>query len=131
MYGWLLDSPHKDKVGVERVLHHCAGWSWNAKEDGEPGEEILSADWTTMDGLPSPGSLKHLLVIRPALLTDGDCKAEKEGKKGRDGNKTPYRVGEQELGGWTVSRKDVAHFVADAALNKWSEVEGKILSIAY
>jgi len=125
LYGWLLDVPHKDKVGAERVLHHCAGWHWDSKDDGEPGPEVLGADWTRTEGLPAPGSMKHVLIIRPALLTDGDCLAEK--KQG----KSAYRVSEKELGGYTVSRKDVAHFIADAVMNRWIEVEGKILKIAY
>jgi hypothetical protein len=45
--------------------------------------------------------------------------------------KKSYRVSEAELGGWTVSRKDVAHFVADVTLSRWDEFENKRVSIAY
>ncbi|KAJ3514207.1 hypothetical protein NLJ89_g2500 [Agrocybe chaxingu] len=129
VYSYLLAVPHKDKVGAERLVSHCAGWTWNTKDDGEPGDEIMGEEWKKREGLPAEGSLKRFLVIRPALLTDGECKAEdeKEKKKG----KPAYRVSEGELGGWTVSRKDVAHFVADAILNRWSEYENKRVSIAY
>ncbi|ESK96575.1 hypothetical protein Moror_6795 [Moniliophthora roreri MCA 2997] len=122
-YAHFLAMPHKDKVGVERIVHRCTGWPWNA-EDGEPDEDILGPSWTEIPGLPQPGSLKNVLVIRPAFLTDGECKAEMEGKDG-------YRVSEGEIGAWTVSRKDVAHFVANAALHKWDQYANKCISIAY
>jgi len=132
VYGYLLSVPHKDKVGVERVISHCAGWIWDTKNDGEPGDDIMGSDWTNQEGLPAAGSLKRVLVIRPALLTDGECVADKDRTGGTKGKgKEAYRVSERELGGWTVSRKDVAHFVADAVLNRWDEFENKRVSIAY
>lgn len=69
-------------------------------------------DWTHREGLPEFGTLKKILVVRPALLMDGERKA---GKKGKD---IGYKVSEQELGGWTVSRKDVAHFVVEAGTKR-------------
>lgn len=125
LYGYLLAVPHKDKVGAERVITHCAGWQWDPNEK-EPGEDIMGPKWMERSGLPEAGSMaKNVLVIRPALLTDGKCLADAEQSK-----KT-YRVSEQELGGWTVSRKDVAHFVADAILNRWDEFSGKTVNISY
>ncbi|KAL0565412.1 hypothetical protein V5O48_016614 [Marasmius crinis-equi] len=122
-YAYMLAHPHKDKVGVERVIHHVAGWEWNSEADGEPEEGILPPNWTTqIPGLPKAGSLNEILVVRPALLTDGECRAEKD-KKG-------YKVSEGDLGGWTVSRRDVAHFVADAVLNKWDQYVNKVISIS-
>ncbi|PPQ89433.1 hypothetical protein CVT25_012812 [Psilocybe cyanescens] len=123
LYGRFLEVPHRDKVGSERVIFHCAGWQWNT-EDGEPGDDIMGTNWKQREGLPAPGSLKSVLVVRPALLTDGECRAENSKKAG-------YRASEDELGGYTVSRKDVAHFIADAVLNKWSEHENKVINIAY
>ena len=128
LYGYLLAVPHKDKVGAERLISHCAGWAWNTEEDGEPDESIMGPNWTERPGLPDAGSLKRVLVIRPALLTDGECRAE---KPGRDASVAPYSVSETELGKWTVSRKDTAHFVVDAILNRWSEFENKCVNIAY
>lgn len=128
LYGWLLEIPHADKLGAERIIAHSAGWDWDKIDGREPSEKIMGADWQKREGLPPPGTLKEVLVVRPALLTDGECMAEKKG--GKEG-KAPYRVSEEEFGGWTVSRKDVAHFVADAALNRWDEFSGKIVSIAY
>ena len=125
LYGYLLAVPHKDKVGAERIVAHCAGWSWDA-DDGEVGEDILSSGWEA--GLPEAGSLRNIVVIRPALLVDGDCKADKM----KDGEgKEPYRVKEGEIGGWTVGRKDVAHFVVEGVLGDWGRWEGKCISIAY
>jgi hypothetical protein len=124
LYGYLLAVPHKDKLGSERVVAHCNGWSWDA-EDGER-EDILGSGW--MDKLPEPGSVKDIVVIRPALLVDGDCKADKPKDKC---GKEPYRVKEGDIGGWTVSRKDVAHFVVEGVLENWGEWKGKCISIAY
>jgi hypothetical protein len=78
------------------------------------------------------GELKRVLVVRPALLTDGECLAEKLELEGvKKESKKAYRVSEGELGGWTVSRKDVAHFVVDAIVHRWDEFEDKCVSIAY
>lgn len=130
LYNWALTAPHEDKVGAERVLAHCAGWSWDSAENGEPSAEILGEGWKETEGLPSPGSLKKVLVIRPALLTDVDAVADKPAKAGKQ-QKEPYRVSESEINGYTVSRKDVAHFVVDAMTNKWEQYEGKKVNIVY
>jgi hypothetical protein len=128
LYGWLLNAPHEDKAGAERAMAYCTGWSWNTEKDGEPNADIMGENW--QDGLPSAGSLKKALVIRPALLTDGKCVAEKPQKEGKQ-PKEPYRVSEGELGGYTISRQDVAHFVVDVILNKWAQYENKIVNIGY
>jgi hypothetical protein len=133
LYTYFLASPHQDKIGAERIISHCAGWEWNIPEDGNPSEDIMGAgDWTTREGLPAAGALKHVLVIRPAIFTDGECMAEKDAPGGKKGKgKEAYRVSESELGGWTISRKDVAHFIVDAVLNRWDEFEGRRVNIAY
>jgi len=123
LYGYLLAVPHKDKVGMERVVAHCAGWPWDA-EDAEVGEDILGSGW--QDELPEAGSVKSIVVIRPAMLIGEDCKGDKA-KNGKE----PYRVKEADIGGWTVSRKDVAHFIVEGVLGDWGKWEGKCISIAY
>lgn len=129
IYGYLLRSPHKDKIGVERLVSHCAGWPWTADPDEEPDASIMgSTDWMNTPGLPPPGSLHRVLVLRPAFLTDGESIADKNSNA--DGVPA-YRVSEEELGGYTISRRDVAHFVTDAVLNRWDEFENKCVSIAY
>jgi hypothetical protein len=127
LYGYLLSVPHKDKVAAERVVAHCAEGTWDA-EDNEVDESLLGDGWK--EGLPEPGSVKDILVIRPALLVDGECKADKL-KDGKGKGKEPYRVKEWDIGGWTVSRKDVAHFIVEDALQNWEKWSGKWVSIAY
>ncbi|OBZ69646.1 hypothetical protein A0H81_10196 [Grifola frondosa] len=83
LYAFLLREPHADKLGAERVAAHVAGWEWR---DEEPIAEVLGANWQNQAGLPEQGQLKHFLVVRPALLTNGECQADKAG------DKTPYRV---------------------------------------
>lgn len=123
LYRYLLAVPRRDKAGAERVVSHCAGREWDTA-DSEPSEEILGSDWKHRPGLPAEGTLKKVLVIRPTLLTDGPCLTESSEKE-------PYRVSEAELGGWNVSRKDVAHFVVDVVLNRWEEFENKVVNITY
>jgi len=81
--------------------------------------------WQKRDGLPGSGQLKNARVLRPAILNDGECVAD-TGKAGR-----PYRAGEGEVKGWSISRKDVAHFIFDAVTNHWDEYGNKQISIAY
>ncbi|KAG7442514.1 uncharacterized protein BT62DRAFT_973755 [Guyanagaster necrorhizus] len=125
LYGYLLAVPHKDKMGMERVIAYCAGWDWNTKDDGEPSEKIMGSAWREREGLPAAGSVKNIMVVRPALLTDGACRA--------DGSDKPaYRVSDKEIqGGYTVSRKDVAHFVVDAVSNRWNDFADKTITIVY
>ncbi|KAF8646926.1 hypothetical protein AX16_007018 [Volvariella volvacea WC 439] len=129
LYGYLLAVPHADKAGSERAVFHAAGWEWNPADD-EPSEELMGSEWRErLDRRFKDAPLKRVLVIRPSMLTDGECVAEKN-LKGQAA-KAPYRVSEGELGGWTVSRRDVAHFVVDAVQNRWDEYEGKIVNISY
>lgn len=121
--------PREDKLGAERVVSHCAGWPWDTKDDGEAKEEIVGKDWTRREGLPAAGSLKNILVVRPAILTDGECTAEAGGTDKAD--KPTYRVSEGEITGYTISRKDVAHFVVDAVTKRWDEYHNKRITIVY
>ncbi|KAL1721720.1 hypothetical protein EV715DRAFT_194537 [Schizophyllum commune] len=125
LYAHALAMPHRDKLGVERVLAHCAGLPWDASEE-EPADDIVGAGWRERQGLPGPGELKQVLIVRPALLTDGECKADKK-KEGRE----PYRAEEKELGGYTVSRKDVGHFIFKAVTSDWNKYGGKIINVGY
>jgi len=123
MYSYLLSEPHKDKCGAEEVVAHCAGWNWDARDSG--GEEILGLDWENRIPFVGRGQLKSIMVVRPALLNDGECRAEVKGSKA-------YRVKEGGLEcGWSVSRKDVAHFLVEGVVKHWQEWEGKGVTIAY
>lgn len=122
LYGSLLDSPHADKLGMERVVAHAAGWDWTEKE---PANTVLPPGWQSR--LPEAGFLKHALVVRPAILVDGACKAEDVGRKGKG-----YRVSDTVLKScYTVSRRDVAHFIVEEALANWDSWEGKCAQIGY
>lgn len=119
---------HADKCGAEEVLAHCAGWEWETEDS--PGTEVLSGDWKANADLPGAGTLKNVVVLRPALLTDGACRADTfESSSSSEG---PYKAEEGDLAGrWTVSRKDVAHFLVEKVVRDWDEWKGKRVSIAY
>lgn len=124
-----IAAPHNDKLGMEKALAHWAGWPWEAglSPHRDPsGMEILPEGWSSREGCPKEGELKKLVVVRPALLTDGRCMGD-EAKEG----KPPYLLAEGDLGRYTVSRRDVAHFIVEGALKDWEKWEGKGVSIAY
>jgi hypothetical protein len=122
LYSYGLDGPHRDKLGAEQVLAHVAGLPWD--EEDSQGEDILGRkDWRERSGMPSGGSLSQkVVIVRPALLTDGKCLA--------DTTENAYRVSEQELGGYTISRRDTAHFLVQIA-EKYEEYAGKALNVGY
>jgi len=133
-YSFFLASPHADKRGMEEVLAYCTGWDWGVQDC--PGLEVLGRDWKANVNLPIPGSLKdEVVVVRPALLTDGACHADAIGTGSAEASshrREPYAVSEGNLKGpWTVSRKDVAHFVVEKVIRNWDEWKGKRVSIAY
>ncbi|KAI0083602.1 hypothetical protein BDY19DRAFT_900055 [Irpex rosettiformis] len=127
-YSWFLAGPHKDKLGMERVLYWCMGQRW---EEPEPEQSILGSGWQAKDNTPGEGALKHVVVVRPALLTDGECVADNNKKP----HKAPYKFGtDEELrkhNGYTVSRKDVAHFLVEEAIPNWERYEGKAINVCY
>jgi len=84
-------------------------------------------EWRSRPGLPAAGSFKNWIVVRPALLTDGKCEAERKDRKGK-----PYRVVEGDgYKGYTISRADIGHFVAEEAVLHWDTWKGKILAVGY
>jgi len=108
-------------------LAHCKGRTWKGEE---PDPEIMNGSgddatvWSDRGRLPAYGSLKEVVIIRPPLLMDGACLADKE--------EDAYRVSENGLdSGYRISRKDASHFIVEGALKRWSEYQGKILNIAY
>ncbi|KAI0765580.1 hypothetical protein BC629DRAFT_1596693 [Irpex lacteus] len=132
-----LPSPGSHSTpGMERVLSHCIGEQW---ADPEPEDDILGRGWAAQEGTPGEGALKHVVVIRPALLTDGECLADKHEakslKKPHKPRKVAYKFGtDEELGkhnGYTVSRKDVAHFMVEEAIPGWDRFEGKRVNVCY
>ncbi|CAE6348249.1 unnamed protein product [Rhizoctonia solani] len=97
-YSWLLRIPHEDKIGLENNIKQATS----------------SEGWL---------DLKNTVIVRPALLTDGECVANAQ--------PDAYRVGEELRGTWTVSRADVGHFVVEKVLEDWDKWAGKAWVIAY
>ncbi|VDB82674.1 unnamed protein product [Peniophora sp. CBMAI 1063] len=128
MYGYLLRSPHADKQGVETVLARASGAT--VDETMTPPEGILPDGWESDPSLPIPGAIHdELVVIRPAFLTDGPCLSE---------TKKPSVVrtrAEADLpvkGGYTISKKDVAYFIAERVLgDEWYKWRGKGVSVSH
>ncbi|KAG1850879.1 hypothetical protein F4604DRAFT_1746006 [Suillus subluteus] len=118
-----ISVPHKDKRDMEEVVAHSAGREWDARDNA--ADEILGVGWTSR--VSNTGELKSIAVIRPALLTDGVCRADIKGE-----GSEAYRVKAGDLtSSWTVSRRDVAHFIVEGVVKHWQEWEGKCAAIAY
>lgn len=148
LYAYLLREPHADKLGLERVLAHGSGRQW---DDKEPRAEITTVDgikWQDRKDLPSSGSLE-VLVLRLPIFVGSDQKPahppsatnagapssppradEAETKKDEEG-KPKYRVGGSELSGtYTISREEVAHFIAETAVKNWDQYKGKAVIVS-
>ncbi|KAG8928153.1 hypothetical protein FRC03_012287 [Tulasnella sp. 419] len=110
----LIRVPHTDKLEMERVIYHSAGWKWNEGE--EPSTPLLPPGWQSR--LPSPGWLKSAIILRPAIMTNGESKGK-------------YRVDTNLTSCYTISRKDIAHFIAGDCIENWAKYENKGLSIGY
>ncbi|KZT44029.1 hypothetical protein SISSUDRAFT_1111740 [Sistotremastrum suecicum HHB10207 ss-3] len=120
LYGWFLAGPHEDKLGAERLIYHIAGRDWKEKE---PNSEILPSGWK--DQLPSGSWLPDAVIVRPAMSTNGECRAESNPKKS-------YRTSFGTLPkAWTVSRKDISHFIVARTLAEWDSWKGKAVVVSY
>ncbi|KAG8710786.1 hypothetical protein FRC09_020935 [Ceratobasidium sp. 395] len=102
MYRWLLHWPHVDKIEQESVVKRAGGWDGAA--DGWLGEQ-------------------NLVIVRPSMFTSGECVADRK--------EDAYRTGEALKSAWTVSRADVAHFVAETMFSDWEKWAGKAWVISY
>ncbi|KAK7005765.1 NAD(P)-bd-dom domain-containing protein [Favolaschia claudopus] len=123
LYGALLANPHRDKMGMEYTIAHCAGWTWDEKVHGKVPDAIMGEDW--QKGLPARGALRRAVIVRAGFLTDGECIGDKVQGTGKKG----YRVSQKELGGYTISRKDAAHFVVTALAT--DEFENTRINLTY
>lgn len=125
LYGYVLAGPHDDKLGAENVAAHYVG-----RDFPDPAKpEVLPNGWTQDEGVVEAGTYKKIIVIRPTMLTDGESK----GDKMVIGGKEPYRLVEDDIKGYSVSRRDVAHFVAEELTKDevWQKWEGKCVGISY
>jgi len=115
LYAYLLSGPHADKLGLEyTTVHASSSLSWPSSED-VPSSDILPAG--SLHRI-KPGFLDEVVIVRPALLTDG----EKTGI---------YRTGEKLGGAYRVSRKDVGDFVGRELVPGKREWVNKVVCIAY
>lgn len=83
-------------------------------------------------GVTSGGWLdpKYALIVRPAVLMRRRCRGDETRSS------TPYRIQEEFTlrdrgGGWTISKRDVAHFIVEKALEEWNIWGGRRVRIAY
>ena len=122
LYGYLLPQAHRDKRGAEQIYAHIAGFSWDTKDN--VGPDILEENW--MARVPPQGQYKNLVIIRPAMLTDGPSLADKHPEK------EAYRVQDDDVSGaYTISRRDVSHFLVEKVVKHWDSWSGRRVSIAY
>ena len=110
----LMEVPHVDKNGMEQLAAYCDGKPWN--ETDHTGT-LLPDTWKQALG-EDEGWLKSIVVLRPALLTDG-------AEKGK------YRMEETLKSAYTISRRDVAHFITGRLMEDWSEFQGKAIVLGY
>lgn len=115
--------PKNDKVNAEGTSRAPPASTSAPSSSGtgteREGEVLLQSGW-----------LKELVLLRPVLYTDGACKAD----EAKQSKKEPYRVADKEIGGgYTISRKDVAHFIVEGLMPpaKWEEWKGKSAYLAY
>ncbi|GJJ12045.1 hypothetical protein Clacol_006286 [Clathrus columnatus] len=113
-----LKKPYADKRVMETVIFRAANWTW-PEETPKDMRTFLGADWEKE--LREPGFLKEIVIIRPSLLVDGDDKVPAEGK---------YQTTTEELKKpFSITRKEVAHFITEKLLKQWEDWNGKIVKI--
>ncbi|KAH7101661.1 hypothetical protein BKA62DRAFT_702791 [Auriculariales sp. MPI-PUGE-AT-0066] len=114
VYWWLLPKMHADKQNMERALGGAAGrtdWGEEAVVQASPAHEQA---WL------------NAMIVRPAHLTDSESLADKQ-----SGGKEAYRVGEYLRGIWSISRKDVAHFIVEEAIPNFAKYRNRAVDICY
>jgi len=123
VYGFALEKPHKDKIGAEIITSYLAGMPWDYSQDPEPSLSVMGSEtWRTDEGMPKEGEWKdQVVVIRPALLTDGEFTGK---------YRTSY---DESLGGYTISRKDVADLIYETTSKeeKWQEAKNQRIVVVY
>ncbi|KAG9105402.1 hypothetical protein FRC07_009312 [Ceratobasidium sp. 392] len=101
IYAWFPRGPFADKIQQEIIVKRAAGW--------DNGEGWLGSD--------------NVVIVRPSMLTDGECLADK--------NENAYRTGEELRSPWTISRADVGHFVVENVFAEWEKWAGKAWVVPY
>ena len=124
-YKYALASPHADKLGLERVVAHAAGFPWpEGGAEEKVRDSVLPPGWEERAG--ENGWLKdRVVVVRAALLKDGPCTVTEE-------KPDAYRFASDYLkNAYTIRREDVSHLIVEKVLGNWEGVKGEILRIAY
>jgi len=128
-YSLFLSGAHKDKRAAEHLLARSSNsdsFACSAKEIAtleKSGHLSPNEQDTDLPSVPL-----EVLAIRPSLLTDGEARAES--KKSGSGE-VGFRTGAELPNAYTVSRKDVAWFIAKMALVDWNSWKGKAITISY
>jgi len=125
VFSYMLTSIQDDKLGAETIVAHYVG-----RDFPDPAKpEVLKSTWKEEEGVMERGSYKKIVVVRPTMLTDSECQGDKIAAAG----KAPYKLGEDDVTGWSISRKDIAHFVAEELTKdeEWEKWEGKCAAISY
>ena len=117
VYGIVLQVPGADKLAMERLIGNAAGQpAWGDDSPPEAGE-VTEQPWLSA------------VIVRAATLTDGECRGDDA--KIRGSGKQPYRTGELLPSSYTVSRKDVAHFIVEDAIPHFDKYKGRIVDVGY
>ncbi|KIS66071.1 uncharacterized protein UMAG_05814 [Mycosarcoma maydis] len=109
LYAFLLHAPHDDKERMESHLHALAGWP---RDDFNPLHR---------EQLEIPPKIKHLAIVRPALLVNGVAIGH-------------VRAEEMLRHGYTIRRSDVGLFIYNSLLGgpqDRGQYVGKAVTVAY
>jgi len=129
LYSLLLSEAHKDKRAAEQLLAHFSdsdSFAYSAEVIASLEKSgQLHPNWRDTD---RPSIPLESLTVRPSMLTNGEARAESKKSGSQD---VGFRTGVELPGAWTVSRKDVAWFIAKVALADWNSWSGKAVTISY
>ena len=114
---YLIDIGSPSFLCQTGAAFHAANWTW-PQEDPKELKEFLGPNW--QKEMKAPGYLTELVIIQPTLLVDGDDKPAK--------GKYKTTTGEFK-GAYSISRKEVAHFVVEGVLRNWGEWKGNVVKI--
>lgn len=108
LYHWLLQVPHADKRKMEAQLFEAQAAS--GKVEGAAPLDFV--------------------VVRPTMLTDGECRGL---AKLRVGWENPDTTGDGPQMGYTVSRKDVGNWIFEEVIKagKGGRYTNKCVSLTY
>ncbi|KAH8830501.1 hypothetical protein DL96DRAFT_1593195 [Flagelloscypha sp. PMI_526] len=110
---YLLRRPFADKLGMERVAYHLGGMTWDEHDLGKPDSAIIGRKWQKK--LPQTGLYFKKWLLFGLLYTEANA----------------YRASTDELSGYTISRRDTGHFIAEMCAGGWDKWAGKVVNVVY